>query len=224
VQKFLSEKFVTVWIDDLKDDLMAKRLGLPQEGYPNIAVYDADQDYVGRVIGFGGKDSWFQQVKGVVSVGDRLVEAKKKAEKDPAEWLHVAEAMNAIKGNAKHALEALGKVPPKTKSTKPYKTLEATLQSDVAWSDLDGEMTTAQTDAKTLDAFKPMTGKFVAAIDAFLKAHGGADKAVDAAATARKGRLLVVNGQTKEAADIVRKILEEYPDSDQARSILNAMR
>jgi hypothetical protein len=221
-----------VWIDDQKEDMFAKKLGITQVGYPNVAVYDAGSEFLGRIIGFPGKDPWFEEVKNTWGVGEKLAAAKAKAEKDPAAWAEVATILSEIDDRLGDALAALEKVP-EAKRAKDYKATKALLLAKETWSKVDpliNEMFQAamkdvgNDPAKRSEVMKTVAPKGLEVVESFLKSHQGADPKLDAAAWAKKGFFLVLLEKKAEAAEIVRKILKEWPDSDQARAILGAMR
>lgn len=215
---------MTVRVEDKQDDPLAKKLGIADQGYPNVAVYDAESEYLGRVVGFGGKDPWFQEVKDVVQVGETLAEAKKKAAGDPAKWVDVAEVLKTIPDRAKDALAALEKVPAKAKKSKQYKAAEASIGARVAWSGTESTIDDLMKEVRSREAAQEVAPKAIEALDAFLKAHQGADKETDPAALAKKGFFLMLLDRAKEAVPLAKKILEEYPDSQQAKALLGGLR
>lgn len=224
VQKYLDDHFVNVWVDDQKEDQMAKKLGLSQEGYPNIAVYAVGNEFLGRVIGFGGKEPWFKEVKQVVAVGEKLTEAKAKAEKDPAENIALAEVLKSIPGRTKDAQAALEQVPVKAKASKAFKAIERSLASRDAWDKVNASFGEALKGVRNVDEARPKATKVLDEIDAFLKEYAGADREVDPKAYAKKGFVLVVIlDRPKEAIEIAKKLLDEYPESPQAKRLLRGL-
>lgn len=223
VQKFLADKFVSVWIDDKKDDQLAAKLGLSQEGYPNIAVYDGAGDYVGRVIGFPGKDAWFKEVQDKWSVGEKLATAKAAAEKDPSTWGAYATLLTEIPGREKDALAAICRLP-EDKRGKEYDAAKASLLASVAWADADGALKATTKSAKNMDDLKAAAPTALPIVDAWLKDHAGKNAKLDPAAFAKKGGLLVLLDRKPEAIELATKILRDWPDSPQAQSILRGMR
>jgi len=223
VQKFLGDRFVPVWIEDKKDDMFAAKLGLSQEGYPNIAIYDADAEYLGRVIGFGGKDPWFKQVKDVWQVGEKVTAAKADAAKDPAAWAAFASLIAEIPGREKDALAALEKIPEASRP-KDYDTTHAGFAARGAWTDVEKALRASTKDAKSPDDVKKVAPKSIEAIDGWLKDHGGASAKADPVAWARKGALLVLLERKPEAIEVAGKILHDWPESPQAQALLRGLR
>jgi hypothetical protein len=223
VQKYVNDRFVSVWVDDKKDTPFSAKLGLPSEGYPNIAVYDAEGEYVGRVIGFPGRDPWFDSLKATVARGERLETAKEAAAKDAAKWAEVVNALNDIGGREKDALSALEKVPADRRGPT-YESTRAVLAAKAAWLDLEKGWKDAVSGAKTPDQVKGAAPKALEALEGWMKSHAGADSKMDATAWSRKGYLLMLQEKKEEAAAVAKKILAEWPDSPQAQAILRALR
>lgn len=223
VQRFVGERFVAVQIDDKKDDLFAAKLGLSQEGYPNIAMYDVGGEYLGRVIGFGGRDSWFKQVGDVWKVGEKLAGAKADAEKDPAAWAAYAALVAEIAGREKDALAALEKIPEASRATD-YAATHAGIAAKSAWAEVEKGIRASTKDAKTPDDMKKVAPTNLERIEGWLKEHGGANAKTDPAAWARKGSLLVLLERKPEAVEVAMKILKEWPDSPQAQALLRGLR
>jgi hypothetical protein len=223
VKKFLAEKFVPVWVDDKQDDKFAAKLGLPNEGYPNVAVYDGAGEYLGRVIGFGGKDPWFANVKEVWKVGEVLGEAREAARKDPAKWALYATAVGEIPGREKDALDALEKVPA-AKRGKDFAATKASFAARAAWAATDRDAKAALQGVKSPDDMKKAAPKALALVESWLQEHAGKNPKTDPTALARKGFFLVVLEKKAEAAEIAAKILKDFPDSKEALSILRALR
>lgn len=223
MQKFLAEKFVAVWIDDKKTDQFAAKLGLSQEGYPNIAMYDAGGDYLGRVIGFGGRDPWWKDVEGTWKTGEALTEARAAAEKDPALWVDYATKLAAINGREKDAMAALERVP-QDKRGKDYEAARDAFGAKAAWLEAEKALRATTKDAKNVDDMKAAAPKGLALVDGWIKEHGGKNAKVDPVALAKKGGLLVLLARTSEAIEIAVRILHDWPDSPQATAILRGLR
>ena len=219
----MNDRFVAVRIEDKKDDMFAAKLGLSQEGYPNIAVYDAESEYLGRVIGFGGKEPWFKQVGDTVAVSEKLAAAKASAAKDPAAWSAFAALVGEIPGREQDALASLDKVPEASRG-KDFEASRAAVVAKVAWLDVEKEIRASTKDAKTPDAFKVAAPKNLERIDAFLKDHAGKNAKLDPVAWARKGSLLVLLDRKADAIEVATKLLKEWPDSPQAQALLRGMR
>ncbi len=203
--------------------MFAAKLGLSQEGYPNIAVYDAESEYLGRVIGFGGRDPWFKQVKDTWQVGEKLAGAKADAAKDPAAWAAFAALVAEIPGREKDALAAIEKIPEASRG-KDYAATRAGLAARFAWTDVEKALRASAKDAKSPDDLKKAAPKGLELIDGWLKDHGGANAKSDPAAWARKGGLLVLLERKSEAIEIATKILHDWPESPQAQALLRGLR
>lgn len=223
IQRYLTEKFVPVWIEDKKDDLFAAKLGLSQEGYPNIAVYDADSEYLGRVIGFGGRDPWFKQVQDAWSVSAKLAGAKDAAAKDPTAWAAFATLVAEIPGREKDAVAALEKIPEASR-TKEFEATRAGFVAKLAWIEVDKAIRASTKDAKTPDDAKKAAPKSLELIDGWLKDHGGKNAKADPVAWARKGALLVLLDRKPEAIEVAAKLLHDWPDSPQVQALLRGLR
>ena len=221
--KFLNERFVAVRIEDKKDDLFAAKLGLSQEGYPNVAVYDAESEYLGRVIGFGGKEPWFKQVGEAWQVSAKLADAKAAAAKDPATWAAFADLVGEIPGREKDALTALDRIPEASRG-KDFGANRAAFASKLAWIDVDRAIRASTKDAKTPDAFKVAAPGNLERVEAFLKEFGGQNPKVDPIAWSRKGSLLMMLDRKADAIEVVTKLLKDWPESPQAQSVLRSMR
>ena len=223
MQTFLSDKFVPVWIDDKKTDKLATKLGISEEGYPNVAVYDGAGEYLGRVIGFGGLEPWFKEVKETWKASDQLATAKAAAEKDPSAWAGYSTIVAGIAGREEDALAALDRVP-EAKRAKTFAADRSSLEATLAWVDAEKALRATTKDAKGLDDMKSAAPKGLAIIDAWLKEHAGHNAKLDAASLAKKGGLLVLLDRKPEAIEIATKILHDWPDSPQAQAILRGLR
>jgi hypothetical protein len=223
VQTFLEKRFVPVWIDDKKDDMFAAKVGLSQEGYPNVAMYDGEGEYLGRVIGFGGRDPWFENVKDTWSVSEALAGAKASASKDPAGWSAVAALLDGIAGREKDALGALEKVPEGKRSAE-FSSLRASYAAKAGWADVERSIRKTMSGVKNPEEAKAAAPKVLEQVETWLGAHGGANAKLDPAVWARKGYFLVLADRKPEAAKAALKILSEWPESPQAQAILRAMR
>lgn len=223
MKKFLADRFVPVWIEDKQDDKFAPKLGLPNEGYPNIAVYDGENEYLGRVVGFGGRDPWFENVKTTWSVSDRIHDAKAKAEKDPAAWAEVATVLDGIPCREEDALAAFEKIPEAKRGTDFGKT-KASYAAKASWAGVDRAWAQTRQGFKTPDAAKAALPKALEAVEAWMKDHAGADAKADAAAWARKGAFLVGLDRKAEAVEVALKLLKEWPESPQAQGMLRGLR
>lgn len=223
IQKFVGDRFVPVWIEDKKDDPLAVKLGLSQEGYPNIAVYDVGNEYLGRVIGFGGKEPWFKSVKETWQVGEKLSGAKAAATKDPALWGAFATLVSDIPGREKDALAAIDRVPEADRA-KDFAASRAALASKSAWTDTEKALRANTKDVKTPEAAKAAAPKGLELIEAWIKDFGGTNPKADPVAWARKGSLLVLLEHKAEAAEVAAKILHDWPDSPQTQALLRGLR
>lgn len=223
VQQFLSDNFVPVWIEDKKDDMMAAKLGLSQEGYPNIAMYDGAGEYLGRVIGFGGRDPWFKDVQETWKVSGTLATAKASAEKDPTAWAGYSTLVAGIAGREGDALTALDRVP-EAKRDAAFASARASLVAKAAWVDAEKALRATTKDAKGVEDMKAAAPKGLAIVEAWLKEHAGKNAKLDPAPLAKKGALLLLLDRKAEAIEIATKILHDWPESPQAQSILRGMR
>ena len=203
---------------------MSEKLGIAQQGYPNVAVYDADHEYIGRVLGFGGTAPWFRDVMDAVEVGETLTAAKAKAEEKPEEWIGVAEVLVGIPDRAEDALAALDNVPKRTQSSKAFKKAKARIEAKAGWGELDKELGTLMRGVRTKEAAAMKAPEALEKLDAFLKDHEGADPDVDPAALSKKGFFHVILDETEAAMKIAKRLLEEFPESDQAKGLLRGMR
>jgi tetratricopeptide (TPR) repeat protein len=224
VLKYLADRFVAVRIEDKRDDRTADKLGISREGFPNIAIYDADQEYIGRVIGFGGVEPWFKQVKEVVAVGEKLSEAKQKAEEKPEEWIAVAELLMTIPDRADDALAALENVPKQKQKTKEYKAAVKRIGARADWKETEEALDALMQGVRTRDAAIERAPDALEKLDEFLKEHEGADPTLDPAVMAKKGFFLVLLGRLDEAIVIAKQLLEKFPGSDQTATLLRGLR
>jgi hypothetical protein len=175
------------------------------------------------VIGFGGKDPWFKQVKDTWQVGEKLAAAKADAVKSPALWAAYATLVAEIPGREKDALAAIDRVP-EADRTKDFAAGRAGLVSKIAWADTEKALRANTKDAKTPDAFKAAAPKGLEIVEAWIKEHGGANPKADAVAWARKGGFLVLLERKAEAAEVAVKILHDWPDSPQTQALLRGLR
>jgi hypothetical protein len=224
IAKYVNERFTSVWIEDTQEDPWATKLGISIGGYPVVAVYAAGPEYVGQVDGFGGRDWWFDKVKAAVATGEALTAAKAKAEKDPAQWLGVAELLAKVPNRTADAKATLEKVPEKSRTTKEYKQLSASLGATAAWAETLKTVRESFAGVRSVEVAKEKAGKALETIDAFLKAHLGASPEIDAAALSKKAGYLGFLDREKEAVEIARKLLEKYPESEAVDRILAALR
>ncbi len=218
------DNFVTVRVEDDRDDFMSDRLGIAQVGYPNIAVYDPAAEYVGRVVGFGGTESWFQQVQETMAVSEKLTEAKATAEKDPAAWVAVAEVLVSIPDRAKDAIAALDNVPARKQKSAEFKSAKARIGARAGWGELEKELSGLLQGVRTKEAAAAKAPAGIELVDAFLKEHEGASSEVDPAALAKKGFFLVILDKDEEALAIAKRLLNDYPESDAAKALLRGLR
>lgn len=223
MKKFLGERFVPVWIDDKQDDMFAAKLGLSQEGYPNIAVYDGASEYLGRVIGFRDRDAWFKNVQDTWAVSAKIADVKAAAEKDAALWGKVAEVYEGIPGREKDALSAVEKIP-EAKRPADYAAAHASLEAKAAWVEVDLAIKATTKDAKKPEDVKAAAPKGLALLEAWIQDHGGKNAKLDPMAWARKGNFMMILDRKGEAMDIVAKIFKEWPDSAPAQNILRSLR
>lgn len=220
----MSERFILLRVEDKKDDRMATKLGLSKQGYPNIAVYDANQEFIGRVIGFGGTESWFKQVKDAVAVGEKLATRKEAATKKPEEWISVAELLLTIPDRAKDALASLDNVPKKKRKSKKYKAAVTRIGAHAAWGEVETELAGLMSGVRTREVAKEKAPAAIEKLDAFLKDHEGAAPELDPAALARKGYYLMFLDRAKEAAEIAKRLLTEFATSEETKTLLRGLR
>jgi len=223
VKKFLAEHVVPVWIDDKKDDPLAAKLGLSQEGYPNIAVYDGAGEYLGRVIGFAGRDPWFKGVEETWAVGAKIAAAKAAATADPVAWSAFAAVVGEIPGREKDARDAMERIP-EAKRPPDYAATHASWDARAAWVDVEKSLRKAMQTVKSPDDAKALAPKQLEAVEAWIKDHGGASAKADAVAWSRKGSYLVLLDRKAAAVEVAVKILHDWPESPQAQAILRGLR
>lgn len=219
-----------MWVDDEKDAPWAQAHGLAGKGYPNLAIYGPDGDYVHRVIGFGGMESWMPQVKAADDTAKKLAAAKEQAAKDPAAWAAVADAMSAIPDRERDALEAVRKVPA-DKRDASVEAVEKRLVGTIAWLDLSKEADAdMRTRTSTLDrndkpafqagvakAWKEHGEAFFPKIDAFLAEHSASAPNVAPTAMFHKVRVLMSTERRDEAVALAKEIVAKFPDSNEAK-------
>ncbi len=220
---YINEHYVPVEIKDSQADPMAPKLGITMHGYPTIVVYGPGEELIGTVGGFGGKDSWFAQLKEVQSVGDKLVELKSAAEKDPAKWLDVAEMVSKIPGRADDALAILDRVPEKVKASEAYKTAKAGLEADVAWVEVHQKVLDLMQGVRSREQALEKAPDILAALDGYLGKYEDTGAQQVAAALAAKGFFLFLKDDRGEASKIARILLEKYPDSDAVERMLGSL-
>ena len=203
-------------------------------GYPNIAVYDGAGEYVGRLVGFPGKDNWLKNVLDSSSVTERLAAARAKAEAVPTAWESVSALLAEIPDRQRDAVEALDRVP-QDKRTADFDARRAALAAEAAWADgerplawlLQAELAKVKdpkdTEKRTA-AFKAVAAKGLENADAWVKAHAGRSAKQDPTALARRGYYLVQLDRKSEAIEVALKLLKEWPDSPQAQGMLRGLR
>ena len=223
VQNYINEHFVPLKIEEVQNDLMAKRLGIAQEGYPNVAIYGAGDEYLGRVIGFGGTDSWFGQLKDRQAVGEQLAELNTAAEKDPKAWLEVAAFVAKIPDRSADALAILDKVPAKLQKSDEYKQVRAGLKADAAWAEAHKGVLELMQGVRSREAAVSKAGDIIEKIDAFLADHGETGAEAVAAALSAKGFFLGLSGQDDKALEVLKTLFQEFPDSPQVKGLVNAL-
>lgn len=219
----MNERYVAVRIEDKKDDMFAAKLGLSQEGYPNVAVYDAEREYLGRVIGFGGKEPWLKQLGDATAMSGKIADAKAAAAKDPVTWAAFAALVGEIPGREQDALAALDQVPEAGRAAD-FAAIRGAFAAKLAWIGVEKEIRASTKDAKTPEAVKAAAPGNLERIDAFLKEHGGRNAKLDPAVWSRKGALLMQLDRKAEAIEVATRILKDWPDSPQALGILRGLR
>lgn len=220
---YINENFVPVKIEDERDAPMSEKLGISQEGYPNIAVYGVGDEYVGRVIGFGGTDSWFGQLKDVHGVAERLASAKADAEADPSKWLDVAKLLSSIPDRGADALKVLDNVPEAMQKSEAFKTAKARLMAETAWPAAKEKAMALMQGVGSREEAAKRAPEVIGAIDAYLEEHDGTGAEGVAAALATKGFFLFLSDQRAEAIEVAKKLLAEHPDSPQVEQILRSL-
>ncbi len=203
--------------------MFAAKLGLAQVGYPNIAVYDGEGEYLGRVIGFGGRDSWFKNVQETWGESEKLSTLKAAAEKDPARWCAYATEVGTIAGREKDAMAALDRIP-EDRRDADYKAVHASLAASVAWTESEKAVGALTKTVKTQDDFKAAAPKILAIVESWLQEFQGASAKLDPLVLAKKGQCLVILERKPEAIEVAQKILHDWPDSPQAQNILRSLR
>ena len=203
---------------------MADKLGISKQGFPNVAVYDAESEYLGRVVGFGGIDPWMKQVKEALAMSDKIRDVKAKAEAKPEQWVAVADLLMEIPDRSKDALEALEKVPAKKQKSKVFKAAKAKIEARAAWGDTESEVSGLMKGVRRAEGVKRVGPDAIAVLEKFLKAHKGADDVSTPAALAKKGFFLNFMEKTDEAMAIAKELLNKYPDSKQAKALLRGLR
>lgn len=202
---------------------MAKRLGISHAGYPNIAVYGPGDEYLGRIVGFGGTDSWFSQLKAVQAVGDELAELRRAAEEDPARWMDVAAAVAAIPDRSDDALQILEKIPEAQRDTDAFRSMKARLEADAAWLPVKEKLKELLQGVRSKDAAVEKAPVVFETVDGYLAAHDVAGSDGTAGALTVKAFFLHLTDQRAEAIEVARKLLGEHPESSQVDTILSRL-
>lgn len=230
VQEFIAERFVPVWVDDREDAKFASgTLKLSDQGYPNVALYDAEGQYFGRLIGFGGLDPWFAGLKEAVDTGSRLKDLRARAAADPAAGGALAKALSGIPDMEEAALAAYAGVPAEKRDAALVRD-ETALKGRVAWEKLSRGLNESfnrllegvdRSDREAMreavgKAFQTMAPRVVEAVDSFLKEFPSVDQVADAMLT--KASVLLRAEKPRECVAAAKAFLEKFPDHRAAPS------
>jgi hypothetical protein len=235
IQDFIHENFVPVWVDDSKDARFAgTTLGLPDKGYPNVAVYGPGQEYVQRIVGFVGNpapDTWFGMVKDSVATSKRLAALRADAAKNPSAWLEVAAVLSDIEGREADALAAAEQVPAANRDeafTAALRMHRARAKWVEVRTGIDDAIAAARASGGDPDAQKrALEGIYAGALtelDDFLRDHRAACGRSAPRALALKVRFHMILENRAAALAVAKILLEEYPESPETESMLRGIR
>lgn len=220
---FINEHFVPVRIKDRRENLMSQQLGISQEGYPNIAVYGADDGYLGRVIGFGGTESWFAQLQDVQTMGRKLDELRAAAKDDPSKLVELARTLADIPTRAPDAMEVLESAPASLKKSKDFKEARVQIAAAADWVAAERTISEAMEGVRSREAAVGKAPVVLEAVNAYLEAHGDVVAPPVARALATKGFFLFLADRRDEAIEVTKQLLEKHPDSPQVEQILGRL-
>ncbi len=233
VQKYVSDNFVPVWIEDAREDPTAKKLGLSQEGYPNVAVYAKGGEFVGRLVGFGGLKAWFGDLKDVTARGDGLAAAEDAAAKDPTRWIEAARLLldvpepsaeaEVIRDRVEGIATLFDKAPAAARDSKDGKAVQTALDARKAWVEVESQIHELMQGVHTKDVAAEKAPQALEKLDAFLKDHAGDDARSEASVLAKKGFFLLISDKQAEAVEVAKHLLEAFPESEQAKQVVGAL-